>query len=114
MLAATAKIETTSVIGFERFNMIYVPNSCSDQFLHRLMPVHNEMRTAGKIGDGRLVYINTQIVIKRGKHLTEGHRPLGRFAAQPVSGTDDLAGLHTATSEQGTRHLRPMIAPGIL
>ena len=30
----------------------------SDQFHHRLMPVHDKMGAAGKIGDSRFAYID--------------------------------------------------------
>src|SRR5262245_28208680 len=42
------------------------------------------------------------------------HGPLGGFFAETIGGPDDLADLEAAASEQGTAHVGPVVAAGLL
>src|SRR4051794_38968273 len=51
-------------------------------------------------------------MVDGGDHLAEGDGPRRRELAQAVGAADDLAGPHAATGQQGTAHLRPVVAAG--
>src|SRR5262245_13294585 len=86
-----------------------------DQLPHGLSTlVDQELRTAGQVGDRGLVYVDAEVVIKRGEDLVEGHGPFHGFTAEPIGRADDLSDFHPATGQQGTADSRPMIAAATL
>src|SRR5437660_1057924 len=73
--------------------------------------VHQVLWPASQIGNRHLVDIDAKAVIERREHVAELHGSFDRFAAQPISRSDYLSGLHTAACEQSARNARPVIAP---
>jgi len=67
------------------------------QFPHGLGTVGDEeVRSAGKVLHGDLVYVDAEIVVEGGEDFAEGDRSFGGFAAEAIGGADDLAGFHSA------------------
>ena len=82
-----------------------------DQLSNRLRIVFDEiLRPAVQVGERRGVGVDAQVVVERGEHLAERHRPVDRFAAQAVGRADHLPGPHAAAGQQRAVHLRPVVA----
>ena len=58
----------------------------------------------------RLLGINPQVPVERGKNFLEGDWPVDGFASQSVGRSDHLAMLHPSASHQGAGNSRPVIA----
>ena len=85
------------------------------QLAHGLGPVRDEeIRAATQVRHSHLVHVDAEVVVERGEDFAEGNRALAGFAAQTISGADNLACSHAAARQHGAVGARPMVAAGVL
>src|SRR6185369_12844230 len=121
LASATESVKTTAIsvavrvarfIDMCRFMLLSFRFGLN-QFLHRLTPIYQILRTAGQIGDGGFIHVDAQVVIKRGKDFAELYGPVNWLAAQAVGRANNLSGFHPAAGEQSTGSFWPVIASGV-
>src|SRR5687768_13371549 len=88
-------------------------SSSPDQFLDRIIPVHQVLRAAGGIEERSVFGVDAEVVIKRGEDRAEMDGAVGGLAAGAVSGADDLTGAHAAAGDDGLHDPWPVVAAAV-
>src|SRR5207247_11011535 len=85
-----------------------------NQLPNRLrVAVHQILRPAGEVADGRAMQIDAKGVIERGEDFLEGDGAVFGVFGVASGGADSLAGAQAAAGEQGAGDGGPVVATGV-